>query len=221
MISPLMIVGLFFMTASRVFAFAMDLYNLRNFIYSLSSFTPFIIYFILSYFRLKARGGFKKLLELSLKKRSRVYRFIKLIDKILFNPFILLVTLIIFFFSVIAVGLLPFFGTVWRNAEDYWLISIAIEAGCILYFPTYFLRYLIKKSLKSESKKRHIDYRRSGLLTLFVGIVIFLLGLVLPMLGVGVGLLIGAIGVGQIIAGYLYTNGGTDITKGVKNFDKK
>ena len=79
------------------------------------------------------------------------YRFIMLIDKIFFNPFMLLLTPIIFFFSVIAVGLLPFFGTVWRNAGDYWLISIFIGAGCILYIPIYFLRYLIKKSLKSES----------------------------------------------------------------------
>ena len=59
----------------------------------------------------------------------------------------LLFTPIIFFFSVIAVGLLPLMGTVWRNADDYWLISIFIGAGCILYFPTYFIRYLIKKIL--------------------------------------------------------------------------
>ena len=155
MISPLMIVGLFFITASRVFAFAMDLGMdkpfLKNFIYSLPLFTPFLIYFILSYFRLKSKGGFKRLLELFSKKRSRVYRFIKLIDKILFNPFMLLFTPIIFFFSVIAVGLLPLMGTVWRNADDYWLISIVIGTGCILYFPTYFFRYLIKKNLKSDS----------------------------------------------------------------------
>ena len=75
----------------------------------------------------------------------------KLIDKILFNPFMLLFTPIIFFFSVIAVGLLPLMGTVWRNADDYWLISIVIGTGCILYFPTYFFRYLIKKNLKSDS----------------------------------------------------------------------
>ena len=114
MISPLMIVGLFFITASRVFAFAMDLGMdkpfLKNFIYSLPLFTPFLIYFILSYFRLKSKGGFKRLLELFSKKRSSVYWFIKLIDKILFNPFMLLFTPIIFFFQCYCCGIIAING---------------------------------------------------------------------------------------------------------------
>ena len=73
-----------------------------------------------------------------------------------------------------------------------------------------------------KEKKQPIDYRRSGVLTLFVGIGLFLLGFVLPFALVkGVGLLIGAIGVGQIIAGYLYPNESAEITKAVENFEKK
>ena len=37
----------------------------------------------------------------------------------------------------------------------------------------------------------------------------------------GIGLLVGAIGVGQIIAGYLYPNDSAEITKAVENFEKK
>ena len=81
----------------------------------------------------------------------------------------------------------------------------------------------IKELLEDfKEKKQPIDYRRSGVLTLSVGIGLFLLGSALPFALVrGVGLLIGAIGVGQIIAGYLYPNESTEITKAVENFEKK
>ena len=81
----------------------------------------------------------------------------------------------------------------------------------------------IKELLEDfKEKKQPIDYRRSGVLTLFVGVGLFLLGFVLPFALVkGVGLLIGAIGVGSIIAGYLYPNESTEITKAVESFEKK
>ena len=81
----------------------------------------------------------------------------------------------------------------------------------------------IKELLEDfKEKKQPIDYRRSGVLTLFVGIGLFLLGFALPFnLIKGVGLLIGAIGVGSIIAGYLYPNESAEITKAVENFEKK
>ena len=73
-----------------------------------------------------------------------------------------------------------------------------------------------------KEKKQPIDYRRSGVLTLFVGVGLFLLGFVLSFALVkGVGLLIGAIGVGSIIAEYLYPNESAEITKAVENFEKK
>ena len=81
----------------------------------------------------------------------------------------------------------------------------------------------IKELLEDfKEKKQPIDYRRSGVLTFFVGVGLFLLGFVLPFALVkGVGLLIGAIGVGSIIAGYLYPNESAEITKAVENFEKK
>ena len=72
-----------------------------------------------------------------------------------------------------------------------------------------------------EEKKQPIDYRRSGVLTLFAGIGLFLFGVFFINLLKGIGLLVGAIGVGQIIAGYLYPNDSAEITKAVENFKKK
>jgi len=72
-----------------------------------------------------------------------------------------------------------------------------------------------------EQKKQPIDYRRSGVLTLFAGIGLFLFGFFFINLLKGIGLLVGAIGVGQIIAGYLYPNDSAEITKAVENFEKK
>ena len=72
-----------------------------------------------------------------------------------------------------------------------------------------------------EEKKQPIDYRRSGVLTLFVGIGLFLFGVFFINFLKGIGLLVGAIGVGQIIAGYLYPNDSAEITKAVENFEKK
>ena len=37
----------------------------------------------------------------------------------------------------------------------------------------------------------------------------------------GVGVLVGAIGIGSLIAGYFYPNESAEITKAVKNFGKK
>lgn len=74
-----------------------------------------------------------------------------------------------------------------------------------------------------ERKKEPIDYRRGGVVTFFVGIGLFLLGF----FGLdhsfiyGVGLLVGAIGVGQVIAGYLYPNTGKELTHAVEEFEKK
>ena len=73
-----------------------------------------------------------------------------------------------------------------------------------------------------QEKKKPIDYRRSGVITLFVGLGLFLFG-GLSDIGIlmGVGLLVAAIGVGSIIAGYLYPNESAEITKAVEDFEKK
>jgi hypothetical protein len=73
-----------------------------------------------------------------------------------------------------------------------------------------------------ERKKEPIDYRRSGVINLFVGAGLYMLGfIVLGKILEGVGALVGLIGVGQIFAGYLYPNTGKEITHAVEEYEKK
>ena len=77
-------------------------------------------------------------------------------------------------------------------------------------------------ALFDERKKEPIDYRRGGVITGFVGVGIYLLGLVSfgPFFK-GIGLLVGAIGVGVTIAGYLYPNTGKELTDAVERFEEQ
>ena len=76
--------------------------------------------------------------------------------------------------------------------------------------------------LLDERKKQPLDYRRSGVVTLFVGIGLFLFGVFfLGNILKGVGALVAAIGIGQIIAGYLYPNTIEEINKAVEDFEGK
>ena len=73
-----------------------------------------------------------------------------------------------------------------------------------------------------ERKKEPIDYRRGGVITMFVGIGIYLLGFtVIGALFEGIGLLVSTIGVGSIIAGYLYPNTSEELTNAVEKFEEK
>ena len=73
-----------------------------------------------------------------------------------------------------------------------------------------------------EIKKEPIDYRRGGLITIFVGMGIYFLGLLsLGSFFEGVGLLVGFIGIGTMAAGYIYPNTSEEITKAVENFEEK
>ena len=72
-----------------------------------------------------------------------------------------------------------------------------------------------------QEKKKPIDYRRSGVITLFVGVGLFLFGVTSIDILRGVGLLVAVIGVGTIVAGYLYPNDSAEITKAVEDFEEK
>ena len=73
-----------------------------------------------------------------------------------------------------------------------------------------------------ERKKQPIDYRRSGVISIFVGLGLYLLGwFALGRVLEGVGALVGLIGIGQLIAGYLYPNTGRELTNAVDVFEKK
>tara|TARA_B100000686_G_C16762870_1_gene959882 strand:- start:1378 stop:1767 length:390 start_codon:yes stop_codon:yes gene_type:complete len=72
-----------------------------------------------------------------------------------------------------------------------------------------------------ERKKEPIDYRRGGVITLFVGIGLYLLGFSsMGSFFEGIGLLVGAIGAGTMIAGYLYPNTSEELTNAVEKFEK-
>ncbi len=76
-------------------------------------------------------------------------------------------------------------------------------------------------SILEERKKEPIDFRRTGVITLFTGVGLFLFGVFfLGSVLKGVGALIAAIGVGQVIAGYLYPNTSEEINKAVEDFEK-
>ena len=73
-----------------------------------------------------------------------------------------------------------------------------------------------------KEKKQPIDYRRSGVITLGVGVGQYLCGVLVDESGLmGIGALVAAIGVGQIIAGYLYPNTSEELTNAVEDFEKK
>ena len=73
-----------------------------------------------------------------------------------------------------------------------------------------------------ERKKEPIDYRRGGVITLFVGLGIYLLGYTaLGPFFEGIGLLVGAIGTGTMIAGYLYPNTSAELTHAVEKLEEQ
>ena len=126
--------------------------------------------------------------------------------------------------------LIPFFGMLTGIVTSlgifYWLYrenknknETIIEISKNLNDPSK-VEELLK--IFEERKKEPIDYRRSGVITLFVGAGLYMLGfIVLGVILEGVGALLGLIGVGQIFAGYLYPNTGKELTHAVEEYEKK
>ena len=115
---------------------------------------------------------------------------------------------------VLLVGVIFFFNN--RSVKDKYDTMIEISKN--IQDPSE-----IKDLLEDlQEKKKPIDYRRSGVISLFVGLGLFLFGAVSSLAILkGVGLLVAAIGVGSVIAGYLYPNESAEITKAVEDFEKK
>ena len=110
--------------------------------------------------------------------------------------------------------------------------------GVIFYFSTksdkakYQAMVDISKNLENESdikdllenfneKKRPMDYRRNGVITMFIGLGLFIFGLVNIQILKGVGLLIICIGFGSLVAGYIYHNESEEIDKSVQRFEER
>lgn len=90
----------------------------------------------------------------------------------------------------------------------------------------------ISKNLENESdvkdlldsfkeEKKPIDYKRNGAIIIFVGLGLFLFGIVSSInILKGIGSLVGTIGIGTLIAGYLYPNDSVGLTSAVEKFEE-
>ena len=84
------------------------------------------------------------------------------------------------------------------------------------------IKELIRALNSGDKPQKPIDYRRTGVVTLFVGIGLILFGVFfLGDILMGVGALVAAIGAGQIIAGYLYPRESEEISEVVEDFEKR
>ena len=77
-------------------------------------------------------------------------------------------------------------------------------------------------SMLDEKKSEPTDYRRGGVITLFVGFGIYALGaFAMGRLFEGAGMLVGLIGIGIMIAGYLYPPTSDELNQAVEDFEKR
>ena len=84
-----------------------------------------------------------------------------------------------------------------------------------------FLDSLEDGDMFNGKKSEPIDYKRNGVITLFVGVGLYLFGVQFVFVLKGVGLLVGSIGIGLIIAGYFFPDDSIGITKAVQDFEKE
>jgi len=127
--------------------------------------------------------------------------------------------LLIPLFGILTGMLVPIAAFIWLYYEGKGKRETVLEISKHLNDPEK-IEELLK--IFEERKKEPIDYRRGGVITIFVGIGLYLLGfLALGIVLEGVGALVGLIGVGTMIAGYLYPNTGKELTDAVEEFEKK
>jgi|TARA_B110000967_G_C18900077_1_gene574116 hypothetical protein len=122
--------------------------------------------------------------------------------------------------AAISVGIIvPLSVFFWQYHETKHKNETILEISKTLDDPAKLERLL---RIFDERKQEPIDYRRGGLITIFVGVGIYFLGLAaLGDFFEGVGLLVGFIGIGTMAAGYIYPNTSEEITKAVEEFEEK
>ena len=120
----------------------------------------------------------------------------------------------------ISVGIIvPLSVFYWQYHETKHKNETILEISKTLDDPAKLERLL---DIFDERKKEPIDYRRGGLITIFVGVGIYFLGFIsFGSFFEGVGLLVGFIGIGTMAAGYIYPNTSEEITKAVEEFEEK
>ena len=127
--------------------------------------------------------------------------------------------LLIPLFGILAGIIIPIAVFIWQYHEEKGKRETVLKISKHLDDPSK-LEELLK--IFEERKKEPIDYRRNGVITIFVGIGLYMLGfLALGRVLEGVGALVGLIGIGTMIAGYLYPNTGKELTDAVEEFEKK
>jgi hypothetical protein len=121
--------------------------------------------------------------------------------------------------GILAGIIIPVSVFIWQYYEEKGKREAIIEISRHLDDPSKADKLL---NIFEERKAEPIDYRRRGLLTLSVGIGVYLLGTTaIGTLFEGAGLLVSTIGVGMLIAGYLYPNTGAELTQMVEKFEEK
>ena len=115
--------------------------------------------------------------------------------------------------------IIPLSVFVWLYLENKDKNKTILEISKNLDDPTKIEDFL---EILEERKKEPIDYRRGGVITIFVGIGVCLLGYTaMGPFFVGAGYLVGAIGIGTMVAGYLYPSTGEELTNAVEGYEKK
>ena len=121
--------------------------------------------------------------------------------------------------GVIAGIIIPLSVFIWLYLESKDKNRTILEISKNLDDPTKIENMI---DMLDERKKEPVDYRRTGVITLFTGLGLFLFGVFfLGSLLKGVGALVAAIGLGQIIAGYLYPNTSEELTNAVEDFENR
>ena len=120
--------------------------------------------------------------------------------------------------AILTGTIIPVSVFIWQYYEGKGKRETVLEIAKIMDDPSKVEELL---GIFDERKKEPIDYRRGGVITIFVGIGLYLLGFAaLGAVLEGVGLLVGTIGVGTMIAGYLYPNTSAELTNAVEKFEE-
>jgi len=130
----------------------------------------------------------------------------------------LLIPIVIFLIPVLIVGII----FAYQNSSDKNKYNAIIEVSKNIKDAEQ-IQELVESLSERKRKKSHTDFRKTGLITIFVGIGLTALdyfGLGTDIV-LGVGLLVMFIGIGQMFAGYVYPNQPDEINKAVESFEKK
>ena len=127
--------------------------------------------------------------------------------------------LLIPLFGILAGIVIPVSVFIWQYYEGKGKRDAVVEIAKHINDPSKLEELL---ALFDERKKEPIDYRRSGVITLFVGVGLFFLGyFLIGNLLIGAGGLVGLIGTGTLIAGYLYPKTEKELTNAVDEYERK